>query len=286
VLLSLKVAHEHFDSDLNTLQAEVAMLHNRTGDQKATDDSAKNPAEPVEVLTEPSGNSAAEELATLRMELASMQSALLELQQIQQQQQQQCEKCEMEDDGAADRARAGEEIEKELAELKTELTEMQVALREELQRSRENAERAITKSLEAETAAVATEKDLQGLCATVSRLQDALQKETQRSAERDARGATGQSAVAAPAAATQCMFCGKLDAGWSTEEDLEMHYWKECPLLAPCTACEEIVELEALNSHLLEECEKKELYAQCETTGASIMIELHHWVLFLLYTRL
>ena len=66
-----------------------------------------------------------------------------------------------------------------------------------------------------------------------------------------------------------CTYCGKRGVD-GTDEWLDMHYWKECPLLVPCQACNEIVEIGSLNTHLLGECTKKDSYQSCYTTGLAI----------------
>jgi centrosomal protein CEP104 len=71
---------------------------------------------------------------------------------------------------------------------------------------------------------------------------------------------------------TKCMFCGKSEEGW-TEDMLDLHYWKDCPLLAPCPACAQIVEIAGLPEHLLEECEHKQNFESCDTTGLAIRRE-------------
>lgn len=65
---------------------------------------------------------------------------------------------------------------------------------------------------------------------------------------------------------TICMFCGKRDATWN-EDGLDLHYWQECPLLSPCSACAQIVEIAGLPEHLLDECEHKNEYEPCDITG-------------------
>lgn len=70
---------------------------------------------------------------------------------------------------------------------------------------------------------------------------------------------------------TKCMFCGKSEGGW-TEDMLDLHYWKECPLLTPCPACAQIVEIAGLPEHLLEECEHKQNFVSCETTGQCCVV--------------
>ena len=68
---------------------------------------------------------------------------------------------------------------------------------------------------------------------------------------------------------TTCMFCGKTDKSWN-EDGLDLHYWKECPLLSPCPACAQIVEIAGLPEHLLDECEQKDSFRPCDTTGLAI----------------
>lgn len=65
---------------------------------------------------------------------------------------------------------------------------------------------------------------------------------------------------------TSCMFCGFQNKKWS-ENDLDLHYWKDCPLLISCPSCAQIVEIAGLPEHLLDECEAKDDYVPCEITG-------------------
>mmetsp|Transcript_15235 Transcript_15235/g.22435 ORF Transcript_15235/g.22435 Transcript_15235/m.22435 type:complete len:120 (-) Transcript_15235:775-1134(-) len=58
---------------------------------------------------------------------------------------------------------------------------------------------------------------------------------------------------------TSCMFCGFHDPQW-TENDLDVHYWKDCPLLISCPSCAQIVEIAGLPEHLLDECDAKDSY--------------------------
>ena len=68
---------------------------------------------------------------------------------------------------------------------------------------------------------------------------------------------------------TICSFCGKSDTRWN-EDALDLHYWQECPLLCPCIACAQVVEIGGLSDHLLTECDHKDDFILCETTGLAI----------------
>lgn len=65
---------------------------------------------------------------------------------------------------------------------------------------------------------------------------------------------------------TTCMFCGVHNSKWN-ENDLDVHYWKDCPLLISCPSCAQIVEIAGLPEHLLDECDAKASYVPCEVTG-------------------
>lgn len=72
---------------------------------------------------------------------------------------------------------------------------------------------------------------------------------------------------------TTCMFCNAHDDSW-TEDTLDMHYWDHCPMLSPCPACVQVVEIAGLPEHLHTECEHKDEYAKCEVTGECM--QYHH----------
>jgi len=68
---------------------------------------------------------------------------------------------------------------------------------------------------------------------------------------------------------TVCMFCGDTDKAWD-EDAMDLHYWKDCPMLSACPSCSQVVEIAGLPEHLLEECDAKEKYALCQVTGLAI----------------
>ena len=56
-----------------------------------------------------------------------------------------------------------------------------------------------------------------------------------------------------------CQFCGRYDPSF-TEDTLDMHYWKECPVLTSCKLCGQVVEIMCLHEHMATECEHREKY--------------------------
>ncbi|KAJ9597964.1 hypothetical protein L9F63_011165, partial [Diploptera punctata] len=70
-----------------------------------------------------------------------------------------------------------------------------------------------------------------------------------------------------------CIFC-LVRADSFTEEGLNIHYWRSCPMLTRCTHCKEVVEIASLSQHLLDECETKESYRKCEKCTEAIHYEL------------
>lgn len=50
-----------------------------------------------------------------------------------------------------------------------------------------------------------------------------------------------------------CNFCGTFDDNFN-KESIDIHYWKECPMLTTCWECEQVIEIQCMNEHLMEEC--------------------------------
>ncbi|XP_033763312.1 centrosomal protein of 104 kDa-like isoform X1 [Pecten maximus] len=59
-----------------------------------------------------------------------------------------------------------------------------------------------------------------------------------------------------------CIFCEEQNPSF-TEDGLDLHYWKHCPMLKRCTNCKQVVEIASYTDHLLTECEAKGNYARC-----------------------
>jgi hypothetical protein len=52
-----------------------------------------------------------------------------------------------------------------------------------------------------------------------------------------------------------CQFCGFDGAGLALDaSSLDLHYWKDCPMLVQCGICHQIVELMSMAEHRLTEC--------------------------------
>lgn len=108
-----------------------------------------------------------------------------------------------------------------------------------------------------------------------------------------------------------CIFCGKKDDSF-TDEGLDIHYWKHCPMLRRCAECKQVgwyilwqvfclfewsaqimfyhqikpkdlvdsfalcsqvVEIASLTEHLLSECENKSKFSQCPRCSEAVPTE-------------
>lgn len=63
-----------------------------------------------------------------------------------------------------------------------------------------------------------------------------------------------------------CQFCNRQDPTF-TPEALDVHYWRECPMLTQCEFCQQVIEIMTLRVHLAEECEGG---AQARAAAASM----------------
>ncbi|KAM6116779.1 centrosomal protein of 104 kDa [Phoenicopterus ruber ruber] len=66
-----------------------------------------------------------------------------------------------------------------------------------------------------------------------------------------------------------CIFCGERDASF-TEERLDLHYWKHCPMLTRCEHCKQMVEIASLTEHLLMDCDKKDSFGKCQRCSEAL----------------
>lgn len=69
-----------------------------------------------------------------------------------------------------------------------------------------------------------------------------------------------------------CIFCGEQNEDF-TDGQLDVHYWKSCPMLKRCHTCTEVVEISEMNEHLLTECENKDKFLECKICGNVIAKE-------------
>ncbi|XP_033942524.1 uncharacterized protein cep104 isoform X1 [Pseudochaenichthys georgianus] len=69
-----------------------------------------------------------------------------------------------------------------------------------------------------------------------------------------------------------CIFCGKKDESF-TEDGLDLHYWKHCPMLRRCDECRQVVEIASLTEHLLGECESRSRFSQCPRCSEAVAPE-------------
>lgn len=66
-----------------------------------------------------------------------------------------------------------------------------------------------------------------------------------------------------------CQFCGGCGPG-ATEQQLDLHYWQDCPMLMSCPRCQQVIEIATLQEHMLDECEHKGDYEPCPTCGDAV----------------
>eukprot|EP00826_Nyctotherus_ovalis_P048724 TRINITY_DN5767_c0_g1_i7.p1 TRINITY_DN5767_c0_g1~~TRINITY_DN5767_c0_g1_i7.p1 ORF type:complete len:475 (-),score=76.82 TRINITY_DN5767_c0_g1_i7:66-1490(-) len=68
-----------------------------------------------------------------------------------------------------------------------------------------------------------------------------------------------------------CDYCGK--TGIPSDDALDWHLYKVCPMLMHCLECGFILEIANLNTHLLKECREKTLYKECENCGEAVRVD-------------
>ncbi|XP_073987115.1 centrosomal protein of 104 kDa isoform X2 [Rhodnius prolixus] len=76
-----------------------------------------------------------------------------------------------------------------------------------------------------------------------------------------------------PGTNKQCIFCLQVCDNF-TEEGLNIHYWKFCPMLTRCVHCEEVLEVTGVHRHLLRDCELKSIYRGCEKCNEAISVDM------------
>ena len=74
-----------------------------------------------------------------------------------------------------------------------------------------------------------------------------------------ADGLAGEGGDEPPPEPFVCQFCGVYDESF-TDDKLDLHYWKDCPMLTSCEQCGQVVEVASLNEHLVEECDRNQAF--------------------------
>jgi len=67
----------------------------------------------------------------------------------------------------------------------------------------------------------------------------------------------------------RCNFCGHQDPKFEEDEkNLDLHFWQQCPMLAECRLCEQVIDIPSLWDHLLTECESAGNQTACPNCHA------------------
>uniref|UniRef100_A0A452U330 Centrosomal protein of 104 kDa n=1 Tax=Ursus maritimus TaxID=29073 RepID=A0A452U330_URSMA len=69
-----------------------------------------------------------------------------------------------------------------------------------------------------------------------------------------------------------CIFCGERSESF-TEDGLDLHYWKHCPMLTRCAHCRQVVEISSLTDHLLTECDRRDGFGKCYRCSEAVLKE-------------
>ncbi|KAJ3070955.1 hypothetical protein HDU98_006027 [Podochytrium sp. JEL0797] len=79
-----------------------------------------------------------------------------------------------------------------------------------------------------------------------------------------------------------CIFCNEKNAAF-TDENLDIHYWRDCPMLCACPLCHLIVEIPTLTTHMVDECDNKKLVKLCSRCKETVLTSEFQLHLLLLY---
>lgn len=69
-----------------------------------------------------------------------------------------------------------------------------------------------------------------------------------------------------------CQFCKEHNEGF-TEENLDLHYIRSCPMLCPCPLCDQVTEIATLQEHLVTECDSRDLVRECPRCKEAVRLE-------------
>jgi hypothetical protein len=68
-----------------------------------------------------------------------------------------------------------------------------------------------------------------------------------------------------------CNFCHKIDQAFLSQDHFDIHLYKECPMLAMCSQCTQVVEVSDYNAHQLSECQSSHLFLKCNKCQQAVM---------------
>ncbi|XP_048077677.1 centrosomal protein of 104 kDa isoform X2 [Ursus arctos] len=123
-------------------------------------------------------------------------------------------------------------------------------------------------------------KALQGQLAALKDIQAEAQGNEGPSVEAESRDTQGGKAAPPPAPEVPgshcldnlCIFCGERSESF-TEDGLDLHYWKHCPMLTRCAHCRQVVEISSLTEHLLTECDRRDGFGKCYRCSEAVLKE-------------
>jgi len=69
-----------------------------------------------------------------------------------------------------------------------------------------------------------------------------------------------------------CQYCGLFDPNF-TSEKIEIHQFRECPMLIPCFKCNQIIEISQLNHHYVNECKFKKDFKVCPRCKEPVLLK-------------
>ncbi|EAR95577.1 centrosomal protein, putative (macronuclear) [Tetrahymena thermophila SB210] len=90
--------------------------------------------------------------------------------------------------------------------------------------------------------------------------------------QKDSKKQNNSSKMQASDVMEVCEFCHVHNPTFADKKDLDIHLWRECPMLLLCPHCAQVVEVSAYNQHLLEECKKAMKFRQCPRCKEAISV--------------
>ncbi|KAI8801923.1 hypothetical protein BJ742DRAFT_565355 [Cladochytrium replicatum] len=67
-----------------------------------------------------------------------------------------------------------------------------------------------------------------------------------------------------------CIFCDEYNSLFN-ENHLEEHYWRDCPMLAHCPLCYQVIEIPNLTFHMVNECENRSVVSACPRCHEAVL---------------